>query len=414
MYDRLFSIAWDTAQSGCEGWLASKTGRARTPWHISATFHLFDAYSSLESLTRHRWLQTRSIATWDVRRLACVRDTAPCYGGRHTFLFRSYRRRVLTLRQEQQHGRFQHSEALALIGTLVPLRKCHCGARAMATPFFLSHSFSSTRSNLLVVHALLVVSSSVPATARKDPSNASRIPPSASQARCFARLDRTPVNKTTTTRLKHPRTLACTSNCLHDATVSFQDPLHLRTRAVALRNGPFARRRVLQRLDGQTCRSRILVRTPQQFSSNLTSISPLHNPHIAYSPSYSNTLTPSQIPYRKFTHIHYFVFTTTPSATTLSRAGIPESVIKDFVARAKAAGVSTSYSVGGWTGSKYFSQHVKSAYTRSLFAKTMVATMKQYGFDGIGEFDFRDESLRAHEADPALLPSQTWVGLQRT
>ncbi|GAA6047566.1 hypothetical protein JCM3770_005811 [Rhodotorula araucariae] len=101
----------------------------------------------------------------------------------------------------------------------------------------------------------------------------------------------------------------------------------------------------------------------------------------AYFPSYQ--MSPADVPYSKYTHLDYFVFTTTPSASTISQAGIDDSLIRDFVARAHAAGVTVSYTVGGWTGSQYFSRHVATAQGRTTFARTLVAVMQQYGFDGI-------------------------------
>ncbi|SCV68013.1 BQ2448_134 [Microbotryum intermedium] len=99
----------------------------------------------------------------------------------------------------------------------------------------------------------------------------------------------------------------------------------------------------------------------------------------AYFASYN--MAPSEVPYSRYTHLNYFVFETTPSASSLSRAGISSSVVTDFVTRAHAAKVKVSYTVGGWTGSKYFSQHASN--NRTLFAQTLVNTMKQYNFDGI-------------------------------
>ncbi|GAA5910586.1 glycoside hydrolase family 18 protein [Sporobolomyces salmoneus] len=97
-------------------------------------------------------------------------------------------------------------------------------------------------------------------------------------------------------------------------------------------------------------------------------------------PSYS--LAPADIDFAPYTHLNYFVFTTTPSASAISQAGIDDSRIIDFVSRTKAAGVSAGYTVGGWTGSQYFSSNVATAQNRTIFAKTLLAVMNRYGFDG--------------------------------
>ncbi|GAA6041633.1 hypothetical protein JCM8097_007781 [Rhodosporidiobolus ruineniae] len=100
-----------------------------------------------------------------------------------------------------------------------------------------------------------------------------------------------------------------------------------------------------------------------------------------YFPSYS--MQPANVPYSLYTHIHWFVMTTTPDPSVISTAGISDSAIVDFVTRAKAAGVTTSYTIGGWTGSQYFSTHVSTPTNRVLFANALVAVMNTYGFDGI-------------------------------
>ncbi|BGO88547.1 hypothetical protein NBRC10512v2_000161 [Rhodotorula toruloides] len=100
-----------------------------------------------------------------------------------------------------------------------------------------------------------------------------------------------------------------------------------------------------------------------------------------YFPSYQQS--PADVPYNLYTHLDYFVFTTTSSPSSISQAGISDSVITDFVTRAHAAGITTSYVVGGWTGSQYFSTHVSTATSRATFARTLVSVMQQYNFDGI-------------------------------
>ncbi|GAA6064026.1 hypothetical protein JCM10212_004258 [Sporobolomyces blumeae] len=97
-------------------------------------------------------------------------------------------------------------------------------------------------------------------------------------------------------------------------------------------------------------------------------------------PSYA--LSPSQVNYAGYTHLNWFVFTTTPSASAISQAGIDDSNIIDFVARAKAAGTKAGFTVGGWTGSQYFSTNVATAANRTIFAQTLLAVMNRYGFDG--------------------------------
>ncbi|GAA5882797.1 hypothetical protein JCM16303_002462 [Sporobolomyces ruberrimus] len=97
-------------------------------------------------------------------------------------------------------------------------------------------------------------------------------------------------------------------------------------------------------------------------------------------PSYSQA--PADVDFSPWTHLNYFVFTTTPSASAISQAGIDDSTIIDFVSRAKAAKVTAGFTVGGWTGSQYFSTNVATAQNRTIFAQTLLAVMNRYGFDG--------------------------------
>lgn len=56
-------------------------------------------------------------------------------------------------------------------------------------------------------------------------------------------------------------------------------------------------------------------------------------------------------PFFQFLPLHTLF--STLQASAISQAGIDDSLITEFVTRAHAAGVTTSYTVGGWTGSQY-------------------------------------------------------------
>lgn len=79
--------------------------------------------------------------------------------------------------------------------------------------------------------------------------------------------------------------------------------------------------------------------------------------------------------------MHIFRLTTAdPAALDLS-ASVPEN-IPEFVAHAKSHNVIASVSVGGWSGSRYFSQAVTSQ-NRSTFVKTILDMVDKYQFDGV-------------------------------
>ncbi|GAA5914058.1 hypothetical protein JCM6882_001835 [Rhodosporidiobolus microsporus] len=56
---------------------------------------------------------------------------------------------------------------------------------------------------------------------------------------------------------------------------------------------------------------------------------------------------------------------------------------KEFATAAKAAGCTAMLSVGGWSGSEFFSALMKDEAKRTTFAENMVTAAKDNGFDGI-------------------------------
>jgi chitinase len=58
-------------------------------------------------------------------------------------------------------------------------------------------------------------------------------------------------------------------------------------------------------------------------------------------------------------------------------------LLQSVVSLAHAANKKVILSVGGWTGSKYFSGAVASDSTRQTFAQNMAAMIQQYNLDGM-------------------------------
>ncbi|POW04341.1 hypothetical protein PSHT_11236 [Puccinia striiformis] len=101
-----------------------------------------------------------------------------------------------------------------------------------------------------------------------------------------------------------------------------------------------------------------------------------------YYPGYHATLLPPEsIPWDLYTHLDYFVATTGSEASEDLKIENEENM-KAVVAGAKSHGVSISLTVGGWTGSKYFSKLVTDEDSRKTFAQTFKKTLDKYGFDG--------------------------------
>jgi len=83
----------------------------------------------------------------------------------------------------------------------------------------------------------------------------------------------------------------------------------------------------------------------------------------------------------------YAFATTTPDVNTLAITDQDKQIIPQFVSAAHSHNVTVSISVGGWTGSRWFSTAVGSAKNRTAFVKTLSNFVNTYKFDGI-DFDW--------------------------
>ncbi|KAF8510382.1 glycoside hydrolase family 18 protein [Gautieria morchelliformis] len=95
----------------------------------------------------------------------------------------------------------------------------------------------------------------------------------------------------------------------------------------------------------------------------------------------------SNISWDKYTHIKYAFATTKPDVNTIDISQEDQTIIPEFVSAAHSNGVPASISVGGWTGSQYFSTAVATAQNRTAFVKTLSDFVAKWGFDGI-DFDW--------------------------
>ncbi|ORY86033.1 chitinase [Leucosporidium creatinivorum] len=100
-----------------------------------------------------------------------------------------------------------------------------------------------------------------------------------------------------------------------------------------------------------------------------------------YWPAYSSQ-TSSQVPYNQLSIAYYFVTVTTSTGFELG-GGQSVSEMQSFVAKSKAAGKKPVFSLGGWTGSRYFSALVNTSAKRTKLARDISAFMTKYGFVGV-------------------------------
>lgn len=90
-----------------------------------------------------------------------------------------------------------------------------------------------------------------------------------------------------------------------------------------------------------------------------------------------------QINWSKYTHMTYAFAVTTSDPTAISISSEDEQVIPQFVSAAHANNVTVSISVGGWTGSQFFSTAVSSPENRSKFVTTLAQFAQKWNFDGL-------------------------------
>ncbi|KAJ3513907.1 hypothetical protein NLJ89_g2690 [Agrocybe chaxingu] len=95
----------------------------------------------------------------------------------------------------------------------------------------------------------------------------------------------------------------------------------------------------------------------------------------------------SQVSWSKYSHLTYAFAITTPDADTLALDASDERLLPQFVSTAHQNGVKASLSIGGWTGSRYFSSNVGSARNRTAFVKTVTDIATKFSLDGL-DFDW--------------------------
>ncbi|KXN92316.1 Chitinase A1 [Leucoagaricus sp. SymC.cos] len=95
----------------------------------------------------------------------------------------------------------------------------------------------------------------------------------------------------------------------------------------------------------------------------------------------------SNVSWNKYTHLTYSFAETTPDARMLTLNGSNPDVLPEFVSQAKKHGVKALVSVGGWTGSRWFSSSVSTPQNRTLFVKTLTDFARKYKLDGL-DFDW--------------------------
>ncbi|KAJ7094485.1 glycoside hydrolase family 18 protein [Mycena belliarum] len=95
----------------------------------------------------------------------------------------------------------------------------------------------------------------------------------------------------------------------------------------------------------------------------------------------------SKVSWEKYTQLTYSFAETTPDVRAITLNGSDPETLPKFVTAAHANGVKATVSIGGWTGSLYYSSNVATPQNRTLFVKTLVDFAKKFKLDGLN-FDW--------------------------
>ncbi|ESK93128.1 glycoside hydrolase family 18 protein [Moniliophthora roreri MCA 2997] len=107
----------------------------------------------------------------------------------------------------------------------------------------------------------------------------------------------------------------------------------------------------------------------------------------------SDDFKPENVSWSKYTHLTYaFGIPTNTANFDISLNGSNPESLDPFVSAAHEHGVEVSLSIGGWTGSRFFSYAVGSEQNRTAFVKTLVDFAVAHKLDGLDmdwEYPFR-------------------------
>ncbi|KAI0707540.1 glycoside hydrolase [Cerioporus squamosus] len=96
---------------------------------------------------------------------------------------------------------------------------------------------------------------------------------------------------------------------------------------------------------------------------------------------------PEKLSWSKYSSVTYAFAVTTPDVNTVSLEASDEELLPRFVDLAHQNGVKALLTIGGWTGSQYFSSAVATEQNRTAFVETVMNLVNQYQLDGV-DFDW--------------------------
>lgn len=102
---------------------------------------------------------------------------------------------------------------------------------------------------------------------------------------------------------------------------------------------------------------------------------------------HADNFTLDDVSWDKYTQLTYAFGLTVDDPTIVNLTDTDEELLTQFVAKAHENNVVASLSIGGWTGSQYFSTNVGSAENRTAFVKAVTDVAEKYCLDAI-DFDW--------------------------
>ncbi|KAG6857710.1 hypothetical protein H0H87_004126 [Tephrocybe sp. NHM501043] len=95
----------------------------------------------------------------------------------------------------------------------------------------------------------------------------------------------------------------------------------------------------------------------------------------------------SAVSWSKYNIMNYAFGLTTPDPSAISLEASDQALLPQFVAAAHNHNVKASLSIGGWTGSRWFSSNLGSSRNRTAFVMTVKGLVEEYDLDGV-DFDW--------------------------
>ncbi|KAI0360379.1 glycoside hydrolase [Trametes cingulata] len=106
-----------------------------------------------------------------------------------------------------------------------------------------------------------------------------------------------------------------------------------------------------------------------------------------YAGWHGSDFPPEKLSWNKYTAVTYAFAVTTPDVNVVSLEASDEELLPKFVDLAHQNNVKAILTIGGWTGSQYFSSAVATEANRTAFVKTALGLVSKYSLDGL-DFDW--------------------------